>query len=59
MRERIPNPWMDLARKNLAEAVEGLDLDEGELRILRWLDGWDAETLHAVASIIQKARSGA
>lgn len=51
-----PNPWMAEARKHLAEAVAGLELDEAEQRILRWLDGWDADTLHAVASIIEKAR---
>lgn len=50
-----PAPVLE-PRAALLAALEGLDLDERELRYARWLFEWDGPTLRALAGIVRKAR---
>ena len=44
-------------RLELVAAVEDLDLDEQEEKIVRWMIGFDGSLMSAVASIVRKAKS--
>jgi len=44
------------ARADLAAALDGVELDDQEQRVVAWLSGWDQPTLHTLAGIIRKAR---
>ncbi len=45
------------ARADLAAALDGVELDDQEQKIVAWLNGWDVPTLAAITSIVNKARS--
>ncbi|MDF2908771.1 MAG: hypothetical protein K0R34_4092 [Herbinix sp.] len=40
----------------LMRAVDGIELTESEIRILKWLAGWDGFAVDNVCSIIKKCR---
>lgn len=40
----------------LRQALRGVDLDDRDERLIRWLAGWEAETVERVVSLIDRAR---
>ena len=36
--------------------LHGVDLDERDEKLIRWLAGWEAETVERVVSLIDRAR---
>lgn len=43
----------------LRDETDGLDLDERDEQFLRWLAGWDADTVAGVVRLLRLARSSA
>jgi hypothetical protein len=45
------------AEADLVDALDGVELDASEERMVDWLMNWDQPTLHTIASIVRKARA--
>lgn len=42
--------------ERLMAAVDGIELDAGEQRILKWISEWDKSTVDRVIGVIEKSR---
>lgn len=48
--------YVEDARQELADAIEGLQLTNLEAGIIQWLYDCDQPAMHAIASLIRKAK---
>lgn len=49
--------YVEDARQELFLAIRDLPLDQHEARIVTWLYGMDQPTMHAIATLITKAKA--
>lgn len=49
-------PTQDEREALLRKALRGVEVSEREARTLRWIAGWEAETVERIAGLIEKAR---
>lgn len=44
-------------QNDIEDAVKGMNLNEKEQKFLKWLSGWDSDTVYSFISILSKARA--